>query len=164
MGKHIAPIAAAAMRRTLLELGGNNGVIVMDDADPELVVRAVLFGAVGTAGQRCTSIRRLFLQKSIAPRITERLLAAYKSLRHSATSDPEPVVRLAAVFSLDRNRYLPETMLALKTIADKDASPLVQRGVKLVLSGNLKRGEAVRAVENPESFMQLKPPTEGLEF
>ena len=62
------------MGRTLLELGGNNGVIVMDDADPELVVRAVLFGAVGTAGQRCTSIRRLFLQKGIAAKITERLM------------------------------------------------------------------------------------------
>jgi aldehyde dehydrogenase (NAD+) len=88
MGKHIAPIAAAAMRRTLLELGGNNGVIVMDDADPELVVRAVLFGAVGTAGQRCTSIRRLFLQKSIAPRITERLLAAYRQIRIGDPLDP----------------------------------------------------------------------------
>ena len=69
------------MRRSLLELGGNNGVIVMDDADPDLVVRAVLFGAVGTAGQRCTSLRRLFLQRGIAPRITERLLAAYQQIR-----------------------------------------------------------------------------------
>ena len=67
MGKHIAPIIASGMRRSLLELGGNNGVIVMDDADPDLVVRAVLFGAVGTAGQRCTSLRRLFLQRGIAP-------------------------------------------------------------------------------------------------
>jgi len=65
----------------LLELGGNNGVIVMDDADTDLVVRAVLFGAVGTAGQRCTSIRRLFLQRGCAAKITEKLIAAYKQVR-----------------------------------------------------------------------------------
>jgi len=85
MGRAIAPIVAARMGRTLLELGGNNGVIVMDDADPDLVVRAVLFGAVGTCGQRCTSIRRLFLQKGIARQITERLIAAYQ---HIHIGDP----------------------------------------------------------------------------
>jgi aldehyde dehydrogenase (NAD+) len=88
MGKHIAPIIAGGMRRSLLELGGNNGAIVMDDADPDLVVRGVLFGAVGTAGQRCTSLRRLFLQKSIAPKITERLLAAYRQIRIGDPRDP----------------------------------------------------------------------------
>jgi aldehyde dehydrogenase (NAD+) len=81
MGRAIAPLVAARMGRSLLELGGNNGVIVMDDADPDLVVRAVLFGAVGTCGQRCTSIRRLFLQKGIAKQITERLIAAYQHIR-----------------------------------------------------------------------------------
>jgi len=81
MGRAIAPIIAARMGRSLLELGGNNGVIVMDDADPDLVVRAVLFGAVGTCGQRCTSIRRLFLQKRIAPKVTEKLIAAYQQIR-----------------------------------------------------------------------------------
>jgi aldehyde dehydrogenase (NAD+) len=81
MGRAIAPVVAARMGRTLLELGGNNGVIVMDDADPDLVVRAVLFGAVGTCGQRCTSIRRLFLQKGIAPKVTEKLIAAYQQVR-----------------------------------------------------------------------------------
>jgi aldehyde dehydrogenase (NAD+) len=80
MGKIVAQNVAARLARTLLELGGNNGVIVMDDANPDLVVRAVLFGAVGTAGQRCTSIRRLFLQKGIAPEITQRLIAAYKNV------------------------------------------------------------------------------------
>jgi aldehyde dehydrogenase (NAD+) len=88
MGKNIAPIIAAGMRRSLLELGGNNGAIVMDDADPDLVVRAVLFGAVGTAGQRCTSLRRLFLQKNIAPKITDRLLAAYGQIRIGDPRDP----------------------------------------------------------------------------
>jgi L-aminoadipate-semialdehyde dehydrogenase len=81
MGRHVAQVVAARLGRSLLELGGNNGVIVMDDADPDLVVRAVLFGAVGTAGQRCTSIRRLFVQKGIAAKITEKLVAAYRQVR-----------------------------------------------------------------------------------
>jgi aldehyde dehydrogenase (NAD+) len=80
MGHIVAKTVADRLGRTLLELGGNNGIIVMDDADPELVVRAVLFGAVGTAGQRCTSTRRLFLQKNIAPKITERLIVAYRQV------------------------------------------------------------------------------------
>jgi aldehyde dehydrogenase (NAD+) len=53
----------------------------MDDANPDLVMRAVLFGAVGTAGQRCTTTRRLFLQRGIAPKITEALLAAYRQVK-----------------------------------------------------------------------------------
>ena len=65
----------------ILELGGNNGIIVMDDANLDLVLRAVLFGAVGTAGQRCTTTRRLFLQRGIAPRITEALVRAYGQVR-----------------------------------------------------------------------------------
>ena len=72
---------AQRLGRTILELGGNNGIIVMDDANPDLVLRAVLFGAVGTAGQRCTTTRRLFLQRGIAPKITEALLAAYRQVK-----------------------------------------------------------------------------------
>src|SRR5580658_6244546 len=88
MGRHVAQVVAKRLGRTLLELGGNNGLIVMDDADPDLVVRAVLFGAVGTAGQRCTSIRRLFLQRGIAARITDKLIAAYKQVRVGNPLDP----------------------------------------------------------------------------
>jgi aldehyde dehydrogenase (NAD+) len=81
MGRIVGPAVAERFGRSLLELGGNNGVIVMEDADPALVVRAVVFGAVGTAGQRCTSIRRLFLHHTIAPQITAQLIAAYKQIR-----------------------------------------------------------------------------------
>ena len=101
MGRHVAQVVAERLGRSLLELGGNNGLIVMDDADPDLVVRAVLFGAVGTAGQRCTSIRRLFLQKGIAKAVTERLTAAYGQVRIGDPLDPEtlmgPLIDEAAV-------------------------------------------------------------------
>ncbi len=92
MGRIVAKAVSERLGRSLLELGGNNGVIVMDDADPELVVRAVLFGAVGTAGQRCTTIRRLFLQKNIAPKITERLIAAYKQVPIGDPMDPKTLM------------------------------------------------------------------------
>ena len=79
-GRQVAQACAKRLARPLLELGGNNGVIVMDDADPELALRAIAFGAAGTAGQRCTSTRRLFLQKGIAPKLVERLVKIYNSI------------------------------------------------------------------------------------
>lgn len=106
MGKHVGPVVAARLGRTLLELGGNNGVIVMDDADPDLAVRAVLFGAVGTAGQRCTSIRRLFLQKGCASRVMEKLIAAYKQIRIGDPAEEEtlmgPLIDAEAVENMMR--------------------------------------------------------------
>ncbi|HLW77656.1 MAG TPA: aldehyde dehydrogenase family protein, partial [Bryobacteraceae bacterium] len=80
MGRIVGKTVAERMGRSLLELGGNNAIIVMDDADVELTTRAVVFGAVGTAGQRCTSTRRLFLQRGIAKRIEARLIAAYRQV------------------------------------------------------------------------------------
>ncbi len=82
MGRIVAETVARRLGRTLLELGGNNGVIVMNDANLDLALRAVLFGAVGTAGQRCTSIRRLFLQRGIAQEMTRKLQSAYSSHSH----------------------------------------------------------------------------------
>ena len=81
MGRRVAEVVGRRLGRTLLELGGNNGVIVMPDANLDLVIRAVVFGAVGTAGQRCTSIRRLFMHRDIAPRLTERLIETYKRVK-----------------------------------------------------------------------------------
>jgi aldehyde dehydrogenase (NAD+) len=81
VGRRIAEKVGRRLGRTILELGGNNGLIVMDDANLDLALRAVLFGAVGTTGQRCTTIRRLFLQRGIARRMTESLIAAYRQIR-----------------------------------------------------------------------------------
>ena len=77
MGKEVGAAVAARMGKSLLELGGNNAIIVLDDADIELALRGVLFGSVGTAGQRCTTTRRLLVQKGIAGKLTERLVKAY---------------------------------------------------------------------------------------
>jgi aldehyde dehydrogenase (NAD+) len=80
MGRHVAETIARRFGRSILELGGNNAIIVAEDADLELAVRATVFAAVGTAGQRCTSLRRLFLQKSIAQPFIDRLLKIYPSI------------------------------------------------------------------------------------
>ena len=80
MGKELAPRIAARLGRSLLELGGNNAAVVAPSADLDLVVRAVLFAAVGTAGQRCTSLRRLIVHDDIAEPLLERLAEAYRSV------------------------------------------------------------------------------------
>ncbi|MCH9679797.1 MAG: aldehyde dehydrogenase family protein, partial [Deltaproteobacteria bacterium] len=80
MGRKVAPRVAARLGRTLLELGGNNAVIVDHTADLDLAARAIAFGAAGTAGQRCTSTRRLLVAGSIAEALTRKVVAAYHQL------------------------------------------------------------------------------------
>ena len=80
MGRIVGPAVAQRMGRTILELGGNNAVIVMDDADLDLAVRATVFSAVGTAGQRCTSLRRLLVHRAVADKVVSRLTEAYKQV------------------------------------------------------------------------------------
>jgi aldehyde dehydrogenase (NAD+) len=77
MGRHVAETVARRLGRTILELGGNNAIIVTEDADLALATRAILFAAVGTAGQRCTTTRRLIVQRSAALELIERLKRAY---------------------------------------------------------------------------------------
>jgi aldehyde dehydrogenase (NAD+) len=81
VGRHVASVVGSRLGRSLLELGGNNAIIVMDDANFDLALRGVLFGAVGTAGQRCTSTRRLYLQREVSGRMTDALIAAYRQVR-----------------------------------------------------------------------------------
>lgn len=80
IGKHVAQKVAARLGRSILELGGNNAIIVAEDADLEMAIRAILFGAVGTAGQRCTSTRRIIAHSSVVDELTERLVSAYQSV------------------------------------------------------------------------------------
>ena len=81
MGKQVAAVVGARLGRTLLELGGNNAIIITADADLDIAVRGALFGAVGTAGQRCTTTRRLIIHKSVYNQVKEKLIAAYKQIR-----------------------------------------------------------------------------------
>lgn len=81
MGRNVAKVVAERLGRSLLELGGNNAMIVSQHADLDLALRAILFAAVGTAGQRCTSLRRLIVHSSVKAQLVERLVQAYSTLR-----------------------------------------------------------------------------------
>ncbi len=81
MGRHIAQVVKQRLGKTLLELGGNNGIIVTPSADIGLAAQAILFGAVGTAGQRCTSTRRIIVHESVYPALSQALIRAYSVIR-----------------------------------------------------------------------------------
>ncbi|MBJ8347352.1 aldehyde dehydrogenase family protein [Antrihabitans sp. YC2-6] len=81
MGRTVAPRVAARFGRCLLELGGNNGAIVTPSADLDLAVRGIVFAAAGTAGQRCTTLRRVIVHESVADELVERIANAYRQLR-----------------------------------------------------------------------------------
>jgi aldehyde dehydrogenase (NAD+) len=92
MGATIGPKVAARLGRSLLELGGNNAIVVMDDADLDLTLRAALFAAVGTAGQRCTSLRRLIVHRDISDRLAKALVDAYSQVRIGDPLEPETLM------------------------------------------------------------------------
>jgi aldehyde dehydrogenase (NAD+) len=81
VGKHAAEIVASRFGKIILELGGNNGIIMTPDADLKMAVPAVVFGAVGTCGQRCTSTRRLIIHESIFDKVKDVVVNAYKGLK-----------------------------------------------------------------------------------
>jgi aldehyde dehydrogenase family 7 protein A1 len=81
VGRRVGEAVASRFGKRILELGGNNAAIVMDDADVKLALRGVLFGAVGTAGQRCTTLRRLYVHEKIYDSFVSSLVAAYKSIK-----------------------------------------------------------------------------------
>ena len=80
VGRHVAQTVAGRLGRTILELGGNNAIIVTADANLDLAVRGIVFGAVGTAGQRCTSTRRIIAHSTIVDELCDRLVRAYKTV------------------------------------------------------------------------------------
>ena len=105
MGRQVAKSVAARLGKSLLELGGNNAIIVTPSADLQLVQRALLFGAVGTAGQRCTTTRRLIVHRSILDQVLQTLSTAYRQVRIGNPLDPStlmgPLIDQAAVEAMD---------------------------------------------------------------
>lgn len=104
MGRNVAAAVGARLGRSLLELGGNNAAILTEDADLDLALRAVLFAAVGTAGQRCTTLRRLIVHERVADAFVERLARAYASIPIGDPADDKvlmgPLIRPAAVAAM----------------------------------------------------------------
>lgn len=123
MGRSVAQTVGARLGRSLLELGGNNAVIITENADLNTAIPACVFGAVGTAGQRCTSTRRLIVEESIFEKVCSRLKAAYKQIRVGDPLDEQnhmgPLIDEQAV-----DLYLE----ALKNVEEQGGKPLVSGG------------------------------------
>ena len=144
MGKELAPRIAARLGRSLLELGGNNAAIVAPSADLDLVVRGVLFSAVGTAGQRCTSLRRLIVHESIADEVVERLAAAYRSV---PIGDPrEPGTLVGPLVSGESFARLEEALEEARA----DGGEVVAGGER-VLADELPRGVVCTPDPRPDA-------------
>lgn len=127
MGRAVGPRVAQRFGRTLLELGGNNAGIVAPSADLDLAVRAICFSAAGTAGQRCTSLRRLFVHESIYDDMIPRLKKAYETLPVGDPLDAQtlvgPLIDHAAFdqmhYALDRARAQGGTVTGGEHVSDK---------------------------------------------
>lgn len=125
VGEHVSEAVSRRFGRTILELGGNNAIIVTGNADLDMATRAILFGAVGTAGQRCTSTRRIIMQKSIAKDLTQRLANAYKQVRIGDPMKPETLMGPLVV-----NTSVEEMMDAVKQ-AKADGGEVIAGGEML---------------------------------
>jgi len=123
MGRKIAAIVSARLGKLLLELGGNNAMVVTPSANLDLSLRAILFSAVGTAGQRCTSLRRLFVHKDVKEKLINSLVKAYKSVK---IGDPfEKDILMGPIINEDSHKKM---LIALKQI--------VKQGGKIIYGGN----------------------------
>ena len=129
VGRHVAQAVAGRLGRTILELGGNNAIIVTEDANLDLAVRGIVFGAVGTAGQRCTSTRRIIAHESIADELTSRLVNAYKTVPIG-----DPMVDGTLMGPLVSARSV-ENMLAALDQAKADGGEILAGGNKLEEKG-----------------------------
>ncbi|MDY7394649.1 aldehyde dehydrogenase family protein [Aureibaculum sp. 2210JD6-5] len=138
MGKIVAQEVAKRLGRSLLELGGNNAIIVTPDADIKMTVIGAVFGAVGTAGQRCTSTRRLVIHESVYDKVKNAIVDAYKQLR---IGNP-----------LDENNHVGP-------LIDKDAVEMYQQALKKVVEegGKLVIEGGVLSGEGYESGCYVKP-------
>jgi len=92
IGRKVGEMVANRMGKSLLELGGNNAIVVDETADLKLVIPAVVFGSVGTAGQRCTTTRRLIVHESLVDSLTQKLVTAYKQVRIGDPLDPQTLM------------------------------------------------------------------------
>lgn len=154
MGRKVGQAVAARLGRSVLELGGNNAIIIAEDADLDLALRAVLFGAVGTAGQRCTSTRRIIIHGSIKDRFLASLAKAYGQVKVGNPLDQSvlmgPLIDEAAV----------EGMMAALKQAQEQGGRIVCGGERVSLPG-LEGGYYVQPtiVEAPRDLAVMRQET-----
>jgi aldehyde dehydrogenase (NAD+) len=138
IGRKVGQTVAGRFGRTILELGGNNAVVLMEDAPLDLALPAIVFGAVGTAGQRCTSTRRVLVHEKIAEEVEQRLVRAYQGIKIGDPMDEGtlcgPLVDEAAV----------EAMQAALDRVRSEGGEVLCGGERVELKGRLAGGYYVR--------------------
>ena len=143
MGKYVAQIVGKRLGKTLLELGGNNAIIVSDKADLDIALRASVFGAVGTAGQRCTSTRRLIVHKDVFEEFKNRLVNAYKQIKIGNPLNKEnhmgPLIDKVAV-----DMYLD----AISKIKQQGGKEVVKGGVLTADNGSIFCMDSISSPQN----------------
>ena len=144
MGKRIAEATSKRLARSILELGGNNAIIVAEDANLDMTVRAILFGAVGTAGQRCTTTRRLIVHESIIEELTSKLVKSYEQVRIGDPLDPDTLMGPL----VDRDAV--ETMMNALRVLPQQGGQIIVGGKKLDRPGCYVTPAIVRVPGNTQ--------------
>ena len=144
MGRIVGPAVAERMGRSILELGGNNAIIVMDDADLDLAVRGALFAAVGTAGQRCTSLRRLICHRDVIDRVSKRLVDAY-----SQVPIGDPLAEGTLLGPVISEEAIDATLQAIET-AQSQGGELLTGGRRIDRPGHYMEPAVVRVSKDAE--------------
>ena len=147
MGRRVGSVVAERLGRCLLELGGNNAVIIEPDADLDLALKYVVFGAVGTAGQRCTSTRRLIIHESIADGFVQRLVRAYQTVRVG-----DPMVEGTLMGPLITRSAVDGFLAAVVTAKEQGAEVLTGGDIAHAegLDGNFVQPTVVRVPQDRE--------------
>ena len=131
MGKRVSEAVSKRLGSTILELGGNNAIIVTENANLEMSIPAIVFGAVGTSGQRCTSTRRIIMHKSIGDKLTQSLVNAYKQIRIG-----DPIKEETLMGPVVNEHAITDMFNAIKK-AKADGGEVVCGGNKLTDKGEL---------------------------
>ena len=148
MGRHVSSKVAERFGKTILELGGNNAIIIDETADLDLVIPAVVFGSVGTAGQRCTSTRRIIVHDSLYDIFTERLLNAYKQVNVG-----DPLDKSTLMGPLVNEKAISDFLHAIEAVKAKGGEILCG-GEKLDRSGNFVTPAVAKAKNDWEIVQQ----------
>ncbi len=147
MGKEVAKTVGGRLGKTILELGGNNAIIISENADIEMSIRATVFGAVGTCGQRCTSTRRLIIHESVYDQVKERLLGIYEKI---TIGDPlEPGTLVGPLI----DEQAVETMQAALKQIEEEGGKVIYGGEVIEGDGHYVR-PALAEVENHYKIVQ----------
>jgi len=152
MGVHVGEVVGRRLGRIILELGGNNAIIVAPSADMDLAVRAILFGAVGTAGQRCTTTRRIIVHESVREKLVRRLVQAYKQVPIGDPAGPGTLMG-----PLINRRAVDDMQAALERVR-AEGGQILYGGENLVAqASSLSRRQDARATKLPTGGFYVRP-------